>query len=550
MEESFCSLVDYSDLGFNQIWRDYIQGKEKLNTFFAHHYQKESDWFSQCLRLQNTYDKRNLKVEALRSFANDLGLSNQAKENIKAFQHPKSICIVTGQQLGFLGGPAFTIYKALSAIKLAQEWSHKLDVPVIPVFWLADEDHDYQEIRTAHILDINGNACDYSLKASKLAKEPAVSERLIEPKLETVIDDIFAHFSLSKDSKDYAQLLKRCYSESDTYGQAFARWVDHLLSPYGMVIAGSHHPEVKALMKADLAKAIKESGSILGDLQKNSNKLEKIGYKPQLSFSDTLLFLHTLNGRSRINFSDSCYAVDEAGNYTEGELLSLVENQPELFSPNAAFRPLLQDRLLPTLAYIAGPGELAYYAQLKPLYEHFGMYMPIIHPRLSLSILPTHLDRKLKQLGYKYVDFKTREENLQQRILNDFYSDLSPDFFEKMHNELTDFITPYLDRLDSDGINTHHLEHTKSFLAKEIDRLERKHKQGWKKREQQELKRAVAISRYCFPKQQLQERYLSASSLILSYGKSIINQLLDVMEDDQWKRNHLLLRLPQPTNRG
>lgn len=368
-------------------------------------------------------------VSILREYNTLLGNDNLALQNIENILAPNQGCVITGQQLGFMGGPAYTILKGISCLLLARETG------AVPVFWLATEDHDVAEIDHTYLLDAYGNLKYFHLslpKDGRCVEDLKLSENNIE----------IIHQFLHAASIDKAQLPKL----NESYAITMAQVMVQLFAGTGMVFI---EPKLlRPLARPFFKREIENCTELQHVLQATTARLIAAGGKDVISFNGgTNLFLKDPEGRRRKIIYEHGSFQSGKQKFSKLELLSLIDEQPWRFSSNVAARPVLQSLLIPTLAYVAGPNEEKYFCQLGDYHQAHGISMPCIVPRLSATFIPPYAKdiltkckidpSKLIPLHWKDVlpkleeGFEQLASDWQQSALKQFRNEISLETLER-----------------------------------------------------------------------------------------------------------------------
>ncbi len=350
----------------NKLYLDYVTGAASAVSLFSH----SPGQFAQALAKRRTVDYPRATISnLLYKYNAGIDASDASLANITALKDRSTFCVIGGQQVGFLGGPVYTTYKIVTTIRLAASLEERLGVKVVPMFWLADEDHDFTEINHAYVAKDDGEvgkiSFDWEGRGRQIADLPINDEirnaytsylqALLASPYNTQIEDIFA----PKPEEDYTTWHARLFA------QIFSRW--------GLIIVT---PSVlRAPGRAFFCAALERCAEIRAALTEAAVKVRAAGYSPVLSPERAgVLYVIDDAGR-RVRVSDSL------------SHLHMVTEHPERYSTDVALRPLLADTLLPVIASVLGPGEIAYQAMLKPLYHLFSLPQPIIFPRESFTVI-------------------------------------------------------------------------------------------------------------------------------------------------------------------
>ena len=325
-----------------------------------------------------SYPRESL-AEILKKYNASIGNDAMAQDQIDRLKQSDSVCVVTGQQLGLMGGPAYTILKAMTCLLVAKETN------AIPIFWLATEDHDLSEINHTYLLDVFGNLEKFSLNFPKDGR--CVEDLEFNPKHVEVIERFMKTVNLPKNP---------WIKPGQSYAMAMARLMASQFAGTGLVFV---EPRLlRPLAIPFLLKELEESEKILDILRQTTKRLEMAGGHAVLPLREgTNLFMKDDHlHRQKIRF-DGVNFTTGTKNYSKQELLRLIKYEPERFSSNVAARPVLQSKLFPTLAYVAGPSELVYFQQLGDYHRFHDVPMPCIVPRLSATLIPRRAEVFLTQ---------------------------------------------------------------------------------------------------------------------------------------------------------
>ncbi|HWP84609.1 MAG TPA: bacillithiol biosynthesis cysteine-adding enzyme BshC, partial [Terriglobia bacterium] len=327
-------------------------------------------------------------AEVLREPAEHAPAESATRRNLERFARPGCCAVVTGQQVGLFSGPAFTLYKALTAIKLAARLSEQ-GIEAVPVFWLATEDHDLAEVNHCYVQDREGKPVRLQYEeASRLEQAPVGTIRF-NPSIRTVLDSLRAALPESDDARALLEQIEHCYRPGADFGEAFGSLLARLLWRYGVLMLASSDARLHRLARGVFRTAIECAGEISRELRGRNERLAQAGYHAQVRVAEnsTVLFLHEGGRRSALHFEEGQFVSSRGNRYERAQLLEMLESDPALFSPSALLRPVMQDALLPTVAYVGGPSEIAYLAQSAVLYQRFLERMPVVFPRASFTIL-------------------------------------------------------------------------------------------------------------------------------------------------------------------
>lgn len=375
----------------------------------------EPDSFAAAAREISLDASRRVSVaEVLAEQNRFFGGAGETEANIERLRTGKAVAVVTGQQVGLFGGPAYSVYKALTAIRLAEKLTAD-GLPAVPIFWLASEDHDFAEVNHCHLLDARHEW--QTLRDTTTSDESAPVGRVaFDASIESLRGELVRLWPAEAAAE--AESLLDSYAPGATYAQAFGRLFQRLFAGRGLVVLDPLHPALHGLSRPLFRRALEEAASLHALVRGRDRQLEQAGYHVQVRLREnaSLLFL-SVNGR-RLPLRRG-----RNGGFFTGRtehplptLLAELEAAPERFSANVLLRPLVQDWLLPTVAYVAGPNEVAYFAQASALYQELLGRMPVIVPRVSLTLVEPAVRRLLKKYGLSLPDLFAGEPEVRARL--------------------------------------------------------------------------------------------------------------------------------------
>jgi bacillithiol biosynthesis cysteine-adding enzyme BshC len=365
-------------------------------------------------------ERRAEVVAVLREQNAALGAGEATRENIERLAKG-AVAVVSGQQVGLFGGPAYAIYKAVSAIQIAQELT-RAGTEAVPIFWMATEDHDLEEVRSSSWFhegkvkrfELPGNG-DAGLPVGRIALGAQVREMVDEG----------ARILSAAGGEFVAGIFQSSYGAQETYGSAFGKLFARLFAEQGLILLDPLDARLHRAAGEVLRRAVEERDELNEALLARGRELDKAGFAAQVKVTarSTLIFSmgSGTEGETRgstrhpISMSGGKFICGEKS-WTKEELVQAVEAEPEKFSPNALLRPVVQDFLLPTAAYIAGPAEIAYFAQAEVIYRKLFGRMPTILPRASYTILDAKAEKLLKRYGLKVEDVWRGSQELRSKM--------------------------------------------------------------------------------------------------------------------------------------
>jgi bacillithiol synthase len=384
----------------NQFASLYINQKEPVTSFF-HYNINQPDVYSQRMGDLNLRDfPRAELTDCIASYMKGLPSADEVEKSLSKLRSG-AVTVVAGQQAGLLTGPLYTIHKIISVIKLAQQQEKALNHPVVPVFWIAGEDHDYQEVN--HIYLEKGNKMEKTGYPERVLEKKMTSDISFDKRvMKDWVNEIIKSLGETGHTNKLAGELNKMIGEQDDLVRFFAHFVMHLFKESGLLVIDSAYPPLRRLEKNHFHHLIESSQSITNAVLEQQEEIKNYGFSTQLDISIEAanLFITINNERALLEREGFDFKDKNTGiTMPCSELLTILEKTPEKFSNNVVTRPLMQEWLFPTLAFIGGPGEIAYWGELKKAFEYAGLKIPPVVPRMSITLLEREVEKKMNHLG-------------------------------------------------------------------------------------------------------------------------------------------------------
>lgn len=542
--------IPYTSLpSFSGLFLDYINNFGLLRNFYEYDYRNYDD-IRKCIDL-----KKDTYPIGKNFFRNDICniLNNQNTlfksgdktfDNIQLLSNHDTFAVVTGQQLGLLTGPFYTILKAINTIQLSEKLNNKFaDCKFVPVFWLEADDHDFPEINNVNII-----SKENEIKNLSYFEKGEAQEKYLKPAGNIVLDDFISDFTdeleASLNKTDYSEDLfikiREAYKSGTNLKTAFAQFLNSLITDKGLVFIDPSDPKIKNLLKPVFRKELMNSPQTCEAVITTSVELEK-NYQAQVKpKAINLFYIHEGNRYLLEPRDGELYALKHSRQkFTGEELYNLLDSNPERFSWNVVTRPICQDYILPTIAYVGGPSEIAYFGQFKEVYKLFGITMPVIYPRTSATILENRVKNFLEKNDLIFDELFDLKEVSKKLLKNDSEID-TEELFSGMADELRAIFYTYEKELGKIDINL-----TASFAKRNIQFLDSLNiaKEKFitlqsKKNEvvSGQLKKALVN---VYPDETLQERVFNIVYFLSKYGLELINKMY--IETDVEEFSHQLI---------
>ncbi len=530
--------------GARTLVTDYLNNFEAVAEFYNGDYRSPDNFLTRASAIKERDLPLAQLVPLLKKQNQEFGCGLQTLEKIDWLLERRACAVVTGQQTGLFGGPLFTVYKALTAIKLAERLNRTCEGCHVPVFWLASDDHDFRETNHVQILDKSNQPAVLTYESHPAETKLPLSAIEIGDEIRNLIQQLADMTHPSDFKQDVLAQLADAYAPGVTFPVAFGKWLMALLRPFGIIMIDASDSRIKALGKALFAKEISEGSPSSQAAVRASEVLLKQGYHNQVHLSgDFLNLFYAAPERESIARKGNTFVIKNSNeSLTQSELLQRLQDTPEAFSPNVLLRPLYQDALLPTVAYVAGPSEGAYYAQMKGIYREFDMPMPIIFPRKSLTLLEGKIEKVLEKYNLQVADFWGDVEVLVTKIAR---ANLPEDLESRIQNAAL-CVTENIHALeqvvaDFDPTLADFVKNSSGRILGQIEGIEKKILQAYKKRDDVLRQQLYKASHSLYPRNQPQERQLNIVPYLFRHGFGFIDQLYEGMDISSF--DHQIIRI-------
>ncbi len=515
-----------------RLFADFLSDYSKVQQFYP-----RSAYFNQWFRDEATgvaYDsERRQRVSVILERQNlSWSASGKALENIARLRAGAS-AVVTGQQVGLFGGPLFSVFKALTAVKLAHE-ATRAGINCVPVFWLATEDHDLAEVNQASIPGPDGVLQKLAAPAQGVANAPVGTVKL-GAEIQFVVEAAESLFGAS----EISDLLRAAYRPGETFGNAFARLFARLFADWGVILLDAADPEFHHVAEPIYRGAIERAGQLDEALLARGKALEGAGYHQQVKVtpSSTLLFTLRHGARvpvhRRVNGNGSAEFLVEEERISQVDLLNRVASSPQDFSANVLLRPVIQDYLLPTLAYTGGSAEVAYFAQVAVVYEALlGRVTPIV-PRFSATIVEPKPKALLDRYGLRLPDLFNGPEALREQMGSRTLPKELQSAFDQAETSLEKSLAAIregLARLDSTLVDS--ATNAASKMQHQLTQLRAKAARAELRQTEVLGRHADLLSNALYPEKGLQEREIAGAFFVARHGVEFLRDVYQAIHPD------------------
>lgn len=510
------ACLRYTELpGTSRLFADYLYDFPKVARFYRHAPGKQSGFQSSLAAIDYPRERRAQIIAALRP-------NNPSSKNLDRLAEDGTVAVVTGQQVGLFTGPAYTVFKAATAAAVARQLTAD-GIPAVPVFWLATEDHDFPEVAAAHVFDVEGSIHTFHVATAGESDRPVGR---IVPDNGFPLAELEAALSGFPFADDVMALVREAHAASDqSMGGVFLETLRRLLAPLDLIFLDPLEPAIRAIGAEFLANAARQAPALYPKLIERGAELVAAGYHAQVHVeADTSLFFLLEDGhRVPLKRTKEGGYKSKNGRFSDADLAARAAS----ISPNALLRPVLQDFLLPTIAYVGGPAELAYFAQSEVLYEGLLGRMPVMLPRNGFTFLDARSQKLLNRYHLTLPGALVRAEALRETIA----AQLVPADVRALLDQTKSEATALLDRLDAglsafDPSLSRVTEKSKARMLHQLTRTVHKAEYEALRRDQRATAEASHLSNLLFPHGHLQERYFSVLPFLAKYGMELVDTVI------------------------
>jgi bacillithiol biosynthesis cysteine-adding enzyme BshC len=452
----------------------------------------------------------------------------EARAAVAQLSNPNAVAILTGQQAGAFGGPMYTLLKTVTAVLLARRVAEEQHVPVVPIFWVDAEDHDWEEIAGCTVLDSNYRPRTITLEPPEGAGQLPVAALTLDERVEKTIAELTAALPSTAFTPSLVSGLRDAYRPGVGVAEAFARWIESVLGRLGLVVFESSDPAAKPLAAGVFAQELRNVGRTAALASAAGRAMAALGHAPQVEPQiDQPSVFHLDGARIPIRRAGDAFVI---GNTTvdAATLVEQAERTPAQFSPNVLLRPIVQDTLFPTVCYVGGPSEMAYLAQLRGVYAEFGIPMPLIVARATATVVDSAAARFLRRYAVNLEDLQPQDESALNRVLQlqlpQSVEQAMREAGEALQSSMTRVAEalPELDPTLAGAART-----TLGRMEHDLRGLQAKIIHAAKRRDETLRRQFTRVQSQVFPLGHPQERTLSVTYFLNQYGPSLVDRLLE-----------------------
>ena len=511
-----CTCVRQSDLpNTSRLFADVLYHPDRTAAFYEHPVRDLESFRASAQAIEMPAERRAALISALQ-------VQNPASPALERLARPGTVAVVTGQQVGLFSGPCYTIYKVLHAVKLAA-WLTENGVEAVPMFWLATEDHDFAEVNHAWVFNAENHPQKLEMRRSA-SEQPVGDIPLLSPPLA----ELRAALQGLPFADDVVSLVEQTYRSGSTMGQAFSELLRRLLAGFDILYVDPMLPAFRELAAPAMRAAVDAAGELTARVLERNRDLGDAGYHTQVHVEEHTSFVFLLEGGKRLGLRRAGRDyVQNSRRFTSEELMARAAS----LSPNAILRPVIQDSMLPTVAYIGGPAEIAYLAQSEAIYGTLLGRMPVAVPRTGFTVLDSRSAKLMERYGLTLADFFQGETVFRERMAARLVPPaLSTTMLESAAAVESAVARLYGEMRAFDPTLGQALDHSAKKIRHQMDKMAHKAGREAMRREERASRDAASLYGLIYPDRHLQERLYSVLPLLARHGLDLMGEIYDVIE--------------------
>ena len=457
-----------------------------------------------------------------------------AAAKLEAVAAGDGLIVTTGQQPGLFTGPLYTIHKALAAVRLAAALEAALERPVLPLFWIASDDHDWDEANHTFVVDGRNPLQRTALSGAPNAPPVSMRNRLLGPEVEAALDSFVASLPSTEFAGPFLERLREAYRPERTVAAAFSDLLVELLSPFDMAFVDGGQPGIKTASADLIRRELEEAVEHERLFRERTEALVDAGYHAQVPALDgaTNVFYEDERGRERIFREGGDFVLRRSGRkFGRGDLLTRLSSEPECFSANVALRPVVESAIFPTIAYVGGPGEVSYFGQLGPLYDAHGVGMPVVYPRFGVTMVERKVAKVLDKFGLEIDAFRQPSHELAAKVLRNELPEAVTSAIGSLRLELNEGYARLIEAASEiDPTLKGPLQKARNAGHVQLSEAEKKIAQHLKMQSDLGLDQLEKARVNLYPNGQPQERVLNVFPYLMRFGVSMLAAVAERME--------------------
>lgn len=527
----------------NRVLADYWSPNTAIQSFFEYEFS-DGSFQKRAAYLENQTKDQTEIAAIIRQFMEPLGLSDKINEHLKQLEQG-ALVVVGGQQAGVLTGPLYSVNKAISVIALAKEQSIKLQRPVVPIFWIAGEDHDLDEINHTYTIretDVKKRAYGERTKRKTMASTTKLNQEAMTQFIDSVVKD-FGETAYTEEIRNH---LQEALTESETFTDFFARLMNQLFKKEGLLMIDAADPKFRKYESQNFTHIIRNSEEIAQAVTLQEQAFDRAGYgTPIFATKEAANLFYVKDGERHLLERRHDQFVNLAANIklSREELLEIAEIHPEQLSNNVVTRPLMQEMTLPVLAFVGGPGELAYWATLKNAFSVLGLQMPIFAPRLHITLITRQVEQLLNEYDLSVEDvWAGKAMQLKEQFIADVQDETAKRQIQSIQQLIDEKYEELEEHLEAQQIPLKKIiVKNKENHLKQFNYLQQKIEQTILVKHEAKIRKFMILQNELYPNDGFQERSYNLYQYINEFGPSLIDEMLGKSYDIA--NHHYLLYL-------
>lgn len=526
------------NLGHSNLYIDFLADSKPARNFYA-----ATDLSDVAKRLDSAKYDRNKLVQILTRQNKEFGARDKTISNIEKLKLPGSVAVFSGQQAVLFGGPLLIMIKALTLVKSAAELTQKLNRPVIPIFWIAGDDHDFDETNHTLVLNKQTDEVTVSYQTRPETELPTSEIKISDAEeLNRAKSQYKDALGESEFTPELYKLIDQAYKPGETIVSAFGKLMAGLTAQLGLVLFNPGDAEVKKLSIGFFKSVVERQDALHDTTSKTNSQILQSGYQLQVEKSEqsTHLF-YNLNGRKPVLRDGGKFKVSDK-TFSKAELLQLIEKESDKFSPDVLTRPVFQSYLFPVVSQRGGPAEIAYLAQSGGIFELFNLPAPVYKSRPSATFVEKHFEKMISEYKIRFEDLTGDIEQVINGVLaKSFPADLENNFAALKSRIAEEFESFKAEAVKFDPALEGFSEQTFGKMDFALKNLESKVFASHKKKSQDVRNRIYRLWHALFPNRALQERSVNIGYFISKYGYDFVNFMYEQIDINE--KHHQLISM-------
>lgn len=538
-----------TDIAFRQLpattrlFADFLYDFSKVESFLGRNFRNRESFSAVAEKVLSGRYSRQQAAAILTEQNRAFGSGQKTFENLKHFEKPSSVAVFGGQQGGLFGGPVFTLYKAWTVLHLAEKLEGELGRPVVPFFWMAGDDHDFAEVNHTFVMDKNNRLTKLEYTPSSPPQGLPMGRVRFDESIADALKQWDDAFNPSDFKGEMFSKLSSAYRAGRSFPEAFASWMNLLLGDSGLVWVNPNDSRLKELAAEFIVAELGLDGTSQAKVATVNERLKASNYQVQVHKTEELLNLfYQPEQRETVRKANGGFVTETGKRFSASELRDRVHQAPGDFSPNVLLRPVLQSYLFPTVAVVLGPSEVAYFAQIGPLFKLHKLPFPVIYPRRSATLLESRAGKILEKHNLSVLDFAGDPEVLLGRLIRETEGkelETKILFARQSVKEAMEALKRELAGLDPTLEKT--AEQVKAKFDLEIQNLEKKGVMAAKKKNEVLREQIYRTKELLFPEGVLQERIFNATYFLVKYGFDFLPKIKNQINFESF--DHQVIRL-------